>query len=102
MWLANGGIPWDYAVGSKAVTDSTSALLRMMSPAQRSDKVLYSRALSELIGKYVIRGRWDGHYGDGMDPTQWVGSEGILSRWLKTKTPVRYGQCSMGVCCSVY
>ena len=93
LWLANVGIPWDYAVGRKAVTDSTSALMNMMSPAQRSDKVLYSRALSELIGNYVVRGRWDRRYSDGMDPTQWVGSEGILSRWLQTRRPVRYGQC---------
>ena len=93
LWLANGGIAWDYAVGSKAVTDSTSALMGMMTPTERADKVLYSRKLSELIGNYVVCGRWDGRYSGGMDPTQWVGSEGILSRWLRTQRPVRYGQC---------
>ena len=93
IWIGNGAIPWNYAVGSQAVTDSTKALMQMMSQAERSDKVLYSRALSRLVGNEVVRGRWDGHYSDGMDPTQWIGSEAILSRWLRRRAPVRYGQC---------
>ena len=93
IWIGNGAIPWNYAVGSQAVTDSTSALMQMMTQAERKDQVLYSRAMSQLVGNEVVRGRWDGYYSDGKDPTQWVGSEAILSRWLRTRAPVRYGQC---------
>lgn len=67
--------------------------MQMMSSEERSNMVLYSRRMSELVGNNVVRGRWDGRYDGGMDPTQWVGSEAILSRWVKNRRPVRYGQC---------
>lgn len=65
----------------------------MMSQTVRSDPILYSRTLTELIGNNVLYGRWDDSYSDGVEPTQWVGSEDILKCWLRTKRPVRYTQC---------
>ena len=93
IWGDNGVIPWLYAVGSQVVTESRNGLMSLMSPTERSSPVLYSRALMKLINTHVLIGRWDGHYSDGIDPTQWVGSEAILMRWLWTRQPVRYGQC---------
>ena len=93
IWLNSVGIPWDYAVGSDAVVRSRDRLEQQMTQQERSSTVEYSRALTRLIGLNVLRGRWDGVYDDGVAPTQWVGSEEILSRWLESGEPVRYGQC---------
>ena len=93
IWIASTGIPWNYAVGSEVVTNAKNDLMAMLPESTRSDEVLYSRALTELIHLHVLLGRWDGMYGDGVEPTRWVGSEDILSLWLMNKQQVRYGQC---------
>ena len=93
IWLSYLAIPWDYAVGSKVVTQSKNRLTAMMTSTERSNQVQYSRALTRLIGSIVLYGRWDGNYNGGVNPSQWVGSEEILSRWLATRAPVRYAQC---------
>ena len=93
IWRATAGLIWDYAVGSLVVTQATNALMQLIPPAERANPVLYSRTLTQLIGNRVLQGRWDGQYSDGVDPTQWVGSQPILTIWLNTDQPVRYGQC---------
>ena len=93
IWLEGGAIPWDYGVGSDSIVSSRNRLEQQMTTQERSSTVEYSRALSKLIGLNVLRGRWDGFYDDGVSPTQWVGSEEILSRWLQSRRPVRYAQC---------
>ena len=93
IWTGGAAISWCYAVGSQAVTDSKNRLIELMTAAERSNQVEYSRALTRLIGNNVLRGRWDGYYRDGVEPTQWVGSEEIYRRWLRFGQPVRYGQC---------
>ena len=79
IWTGSVAIPWNYAVGSQVVTSARNTLIQLMSPSERSNEVLYSRALTRLIGRYVLYGRWDGRYSDGVEPTQWVGSEAILA-----------------------
>ena len=94
IWVGGRvAIPWNYGVNSRVVTDAKNALTQKMSQRVRSDPILYSRTLTELIGNDVLYGRWDGSYSDGVEPTQWVGSEDILKRWLRSKRPVRYAQC---------
>jgi len=93
IWTGTVGLPWDYAIRSGVVMDALDVLREQMSPEVRSNKVLYSRSLTELIGSSVLYGRWDGRYSDGVEPTAWVGSKDILKRWLRTRQPVRYGQC---------
>ena len=94
IWIGGRvAIPWNYGINSQVVTDAKNALTQMMSHAERSDPVLYSRTLTQLIGSDVLYGRWDGSYSDGVEPTQWVGSEDILKRWLRARKPVRYAQC---------
>ena len=92
IWLSYLAIPWDYAVGSNVVTQSKNRLIAMMTSTERSNQVQYYHALTRLIGSSVLYGRWDGNYHDGVNPSQWVGSEEILSRWLATRPPVRYAQ----------
>ena len=98
IWTGVTAISWQYAVGSQAVTDSKNRLNDLMTTAERSNQVEYSRSLTRLIGRYVLEGRWpNGNdpdpYRGGVDPTQWVGSEAIYRRWLRFGQPVRYGQC---------
>ena len=93
IWKGSRAIPWNYAVGSQVVTDSKNRLTRLMSRTERSSEVEYSRALSKLIGNNVLYGRWNGYYDDGVEPSQWVGSEEILTRWLQSELRVRYAQC---------
>ena len=93
IWRGPTGLPWDYAVGSQVVIAARNALMAMLPASTRSDPVLYSRALTELINSHVLEGRWDGIYNDGVEPTQWVGSELILYYWLRNNQRVRYGQC---------
>ena len=93
IWTGPIGIPWNYAVGSQVVTDATNALRVMIPGPERLNPVLYSRALTKLINRHVLVGRWDGMYNDGFDPTSWVSSERILSLWLTKNQRVRYGQC---------
>ena len=93
IWTGRVAIPWNYAVGSRVVTDSKNRLTQLMSPTERSSQVEYSRALSRLIGNNVLYGRWDGNYRDGVEPGQWVGSEEIFERWLQSGQSVRYAQC---------
>ena len=93
IWLSTIAIPWDYGVSSDVVIRSRDRLEQQMSQTERSSRVEYSRALTRLIGRNVLFGRWDGNYNDGVSPTQWVGSEEILTRWLRSGERVRYAQC---------
>ena len=93
IWTGDVAIPWDYAVGSLTTTRSKNDLMEMMSTSERSNPVLYSRALTRLIGSNVLYGSWDGDYEDGVEPTQWVGSVDILARWRRYGEQVKYGQC---------
>ena len=94
IWTGPVAIPWSYAVGSTAVTESREALIQLMTQSERINQVLYTRALTRLIGSQVLLGRWNGDYRGGFEPTRWVGSEDILQRWLRSRSSrVRYGQC---------
>ncbi|MBA4719388.1 MAG: hypothetical protein HRO68_09955 [Nitrosopumilus sp.] len=94
IWVGGQAIYWNYAVGSDVVAESVRRLADLMSPAERTNAVTYSRALTRVINQHVLLGRWDGNYGDGIEPTRWVGSEDILRLWLQSGgQKVRYGQC---------
>ena len=41
----------------------------------------------------VVVGNWSSEFGSYTPPYKWTGSAKILQEYLKTKTPVRYGQC---------
>lgn len=100
IWIGNRSISWKYAVGSEVVKESINRLKGLMSPEEKVNNVMYSRALTRVISEYVLEGQWGGNYGDGIDPSRWVGSEGILRQLLASVTSlkpggerVKYGQC---------
>lgn len=41
----------------------------------------------------VVKGRWSGDYLDGIEPWAWTGSTAMLEEYMKTRRPVKYGQC---------
>lgn len=48
----------------------------------------------------VLEGNWTGTYDDGVSPTAWNGSQGILEKFMEnvdnqmlTEKSVKYGQC---------
>lgn len=60
--------------------------------------VQVSRALSAMVNsndqdKGVLMGNWSGNYTGGTSPSKWNSSPNILSRYMKQKRAVRYGQC---------
>lgn len=63
----------------------------------RGDPIQVSRAVSRIVNanndRGVVVGRWDGKYGDGTSPSSWTGSIKILEQFVRTNSPVRYGQC---------
>ncbi|XP_040887570.1 protein-glutamine gamma-glutamyltransferase 2-like [Toxotes jaculatrix] len=74
----------------------------------RCNPIYVSRVISAMINCCddlgVLSGGWDGNYGDGENPSSWLGSVRILRRWFKTNChPVKYGQCWVfaGVMCTV-
>ncbi|NP_001154909.1 extracellular transglutaminase [Strongylocentrotus purpuratus] len=68
-----------------------------MTSRHRSSPVEICRVLSALVNSQdddgVLVGNWSGDYSDGVEPTAWNGSISILSQYMKTETPVEYGQC---------
>lgn len=93
IWRGTVATVWNYAVDSPYVIESRNRLEALMAPEELENVVIYSRALTRVINQHVLHGRWDGNYGDGVDPSSWVGSEDILRRWLESGARVRYGQC---------
>nr|XP_046236054.1 protein-glutamine gamma-glutamyltransferase E-like isoform X2 [Scatophagus argus] len=74
----------------------------------RCNPIYVSRVVSAMINANgdhgVLVGRWNGDYGDGVNPTHWTGSVSILQRWYQSNCrPVKYGQCWVfaGVMCTV-
>ncbi len=41
----------------------------------------------------VLYGQWKKPYSGGTEPWQWNGSVAILEKYMRTKRPVKYGQC---------
>lgn len=62
-----------------------------------ANPVEIARAISSIVNDCdnygVLKGRWDGKYGDGISPTVWNGSVKILKKYDETRMPVMYGQC---------
>ena len=52
-----------------------------------------SSRLNSIDNNGVLEGNWSGDYTGGRSPTSWIASEQIFSEYMKTKEPVKYGQC---------
>ncbi|XP_042874695.1 hemocyte protein-glutamine gamma-glutamyltransferase-like [Penaeus japonicus] len=103
IWVGNypfpHGRPWVFGQFDDAVLPASVLLLeRSGIPSEsRGDPIRVSRAISKMVNSNddsgVIVGRWDGKYEDGKSPSSWSGSIKILEAYIKSKRPVRYGQC---------
>ncbi|XP_045194819.2 hemocyte protein-glutamine gamma-glutamyltransferase-like [Mercenaria mercenaria] len=93
--------PWFYGQFESGILE---AAILCMNKAFKSrprramgDPVRVSRAISKIVNsnddKGVITGSWSGNYRNGTAPLAWVGSVSILRQYMKSKMPVKYGQC---------
>ncbi|XP_057700836.1 protein-glutamine gamma-glutamyltransferase E [Corythoichthys intestinalis] len=75
--------------------------------AARCDPAYVGRVVSAMVNNFddsgVLMGNWSDSYAGGYSPSHWSGSHDILSKWKKSGSPVKYGQCWVfaGVMCSV-
>ncbi|CAN7992678.1 unnamed protein product, partial [Ixodes hexagonus] len=69
---------------------------KLATPAS-SDPVKVARHISAVVNSPnedgVLLGNWTEKFSGGTAPTAWSGSVAILQQYLKTKKPVKYGQC---------
>ncbi|KAJ8031443.1 Protein-glutamine gamma-glutamyltransferase K [Holothuria leucospilota] len=90
--------PWNFGQFDAEVFECVINLMeKNLKERSRRSPVTVSRVMSAAVNvqddEGVLAGRWDGKYSDGIKPTAWKGSVAILEQYLKTKKPVKYGQC---------
>lgn len=94
-----GSSPWYQGQFEEVALECALFLIHKsrMTYRHRSSAVEVCRVLSALVNSQdddgVLVGNWSGDYSDGVEPTAWNGSISILSQYMKTETPVEYGQC---------
>ncbi|VVC44005.1 Transglutaminase, C-terminal,Transglutaminase-like,Immunoglobulin E-set,Immunoglobulin-like fold,Protein- [Cinara cedri] len=93
-------VVWKYGQFHKDMLDCSFLLLlkiRRLGLIYCNDPVQVSRNLSAAVNAPdelgVIHGNWTDDFSGGTPPTSWMGSVDILSRFIRTKKPVKYGQC---------
>lgn len=94
-------INWLHLQFEKNVLDCIEYLFNAgkLKYAHRKDVVQVCRFLSKIVNydstfdEGMIFGRWSHKYYGGTPPTYWTGSDEIIRRYLRTKKPVKYGQC---------
>ncbi|XP_045200578.2 annulin-like [Mercenaria mercenaria] len=94
---------WKFGQFNGNVLDCAMYLLDDVSKIKdhvRGDPVKVTREISSLVNSFdnsgVLAGNWSSEaddYADGKVPWHWTGSVEILKQYLKTKRPVKYGQC---------
>ncbi|XP_072306329.1 protein-glutamine gamma-glutamyltransferase 5-like [Eucyclogobius newberryi] len=104
--------PWAFGQYEPGVLEACLQLLQVSTQHQRdrqkdylwrADPVYLCRVLCAMVNCNddlgVLAGKWQGSYADGVCPTDWTGSAGILHQWVSSKfNPVRYGQCWVFAC----
>ena len=63
----------------------------------RGDPIKVCRHISAIVNSVddngIMVGNWKDDFSGGTAPTDWHGSAAILQQFLKTKRPVKFGQC---------
>ncbi|XP_070559637.1 protein-glutamine gamma-glutamyltransferase K-like [Ptychodera flava] len=90
--------PWNFGQFEDEVLEASIHLLEASLAVQsRSNPVKVTRRISAMVNSQdddgVLTGNWSGDYTGGTKPTTWVGSVAILREYVKSKTPICYGQC---------
>ncbi|CAM9106491.1 unnamed protein product [Lampetra fluviatilis] len=90
---------WNFGQFERGILDVCLSLLDKggLGMSSRGSPIAVSRTASAIVNanddRGVLKGRWSGHYRNGVPPTAWNGSVDILLRYGLTGRPVRYGQC---------
>jgi len=97
MFLWPSALGWVYGQFEPGVLAAVCKILKTLPAADRASPALVSRAVAALCNAQddngVLVGNWSGDYRDGKAPTSWTGSVDILSNWVQTGSPIKYGQC---------
>ncbi|XP_054154327.1 annulin-like [Oppia nitens] len=102
--------PWHFAQFDDLVLEaSLYALSKVgrLNVVDRGDPVKVCRHISAIVNSVddngIVVGNWKEDFRGGTAPTDWHGSQAILSQFYKNKRPVKYGQCWVfsGVCATV-
>jgi len=91
---------WNFGQFEEECLDGALYLLEMseLADTARGNAVLVSRALTAMANSSdddgVLAGRWSKEWPENcVKPWEWVGSVKIMEEYMRTKRPVRYGQC---------
>lgn len=91
---------WNFGQFEEECLDGALYLLEMseLADTARGNAVLVSRALTAMANSSdddgVLTGRWTKEWPENcVKPWEWVGSVKIMEEYMRTKRPVRYGQC---------
>lgn len=92
--------PWNFGQFEEECLDGALYLLEMseLADTARGNAVLVSRTLTAMANSSdddgVLTGRWSQEWPENcVKPWEWVGSVKIMEEYMRTKRPVRYGQC---------
>lgn len=93
-------VMWKYGQFQKNMLESSFLLLlkiRRLALIHCSDPIKVSRSLSAAVNAPdelgVVQGNWTEDFSGGTAPINWLGSVDIINQFIKTKKPVKYGQC---------
>lgn len=91
---------WNFGQFEEECLDGALFLLEMseLADTARGNAVLVSRALTAMANSSdddgVLSGRWSKEWPENCTkPWEWVGSVKIMEEYMRSKRPVRYGQC---------
>nr|WVH01987.1 protein-glutamine gamma-glutamyltransferase K-like isoform X6 [Halisarca dujardinii] len=101
IWRGNSrqplATPWEYGQYDEHCLDTALLLLYSLTPEECRSAALVSRRIISRINAHDNSGVLaSGYYGSltcGTHPCRWTGSTSILQMFLKTRFPVKYGQC---------
>eukprot|EP00918_Siedleckia_nematoides_P033728 GHVU01073272.1.p1 GENE.GHVU01073272.1~~GHVU01073272.1.p1 ORF type:complete len:769 (-),score=118.27 GHVU01073272.1:951-3257(-) len=90
---------WNFGQFEDSILEAAMYLLDLseLSYRTRGAAVLVARKISTVANSPddngVLVGNWSGDYSGGTSPLAWSGSVAILEEYMRTKEPVKYGQC---------
>jgi len=91
---------WNFGQFEEECLDGALYLLEMseLADTARGNAVLVSRTLTAMANSSdddgVLTGRWSKEWPENcVKPWEWVGSVKIMEEYMRSKRPVRYGQC---------
>ncbi|XP_029288253.1 LOW QUALITY PROTEIN: protein-glutamine gamma-glutamyltransferase 5-like [Cottoperca gobio] len=99
--------PWSFDQFEPGVLEACLKLLELSPQHQKDTRIDYlnrknpvyiGRVVSAMINseddRGVLKGKWEGDFKQGVNPSLWTGSGDILTQWAESGfSPVKFGQC---------